>query len=121
LDGLLEYARELRPKVIGQHYPSAHLPDGDPQGNYLPGHDGLPEACGFGQPLIEPVAPEPGDVALFRFGRCFSHGSIVTEWPQLIHAWHAGGVIQTNATQPLFVNRPVRFFSPFCTTEAQKS
>jgi NlpC/P60 family putative phage cell wall peptidase len=28
-------------------------------------------------------APAPGDVALFRFGRCFSHGAIVVEWPRI--------------------------------------
>src|SRR5947207_15287704 len=25
--------------------------------------------------------PEPGDIALFRFGRTFSHGAVVIEWP----------------------------------------
>jgi NlpC/P60 family putative phage cell wall peptidase len=57
--------------------------------------------------------PAPGDVALFRFGRCFSHGAIVTEWPRLIHAWHAGGVMRGDATQSLLTGRAVRFFSPF--------
>jgi NlpC/P60 family putative phage cell wall peptidase len=57
--------------------------------------------------------PRPGDVALFRFGRCFSHGAVVTEWPQLIHAWHAGGVMRGDATQPLLAGRKVRFFDPF--------
>src|SRR5262249_33983795 len=33
-------------------------------------------------------APGPGDIALFKFGRCFAHGVIVVEWPRLIHAWH---------------------------------
>jgi cell wall-associated NlpC family hydrolase len=36
--------------------------------------------------------PGAGDVAVFRFGRCFAHGAIVTAWPRLI---------------------PVRFFTPF--------
>jgi len=61
--------------------------------------------------------PGRGDVALFRFGRCFSHSTIVTEWPQLIHAWHAGGVMRGDATQPLLAGRAVRFFSPFPATE----
>jgi hypothetical protein len=52
-------------------------------------------------------------VALFRFGRCFAHGAIITEWPLLIHAWHSGGVIRGDALQPLLAGRPVRFFSPF--------
>jgi NlpC/P60 family putative phage cell wall peptidase len=58
-------------------------------------------------------AAGPGDVALFRFGRCYSHGAIVTDWPRLIHAWHAGGVMRSDATQPLLAGRAVRFFSPF--------
>ena len=57
--------------------------------------------------------PEPGDVALFRFGRCFSHGAIVTGWPHLIHAWRAGGVLRGDARQSLLAGRPVRFFDPF--------
>jgi len=31
--------------------------------------------------------PKPGDVVLWRFGRCFSHGAIVEEWPVVIHAY----------------------------------
>lgn len=30
--------------------------------------------------------PLPGDVVLYRFGRCFSHGAIVIEWPTIVHA-----------------------------------
>jgi len=38
-----------------------------------------------------PGPPLPGDVVLWKFGRCFSHGAIVIEWPQVIHA-HMGSV-----------------------------
>jgi len=31
--------------------------------------------------------PLPGDLVLFRFGRCVSHGAIVTAWPAVIHAY----------------------------------
>lgn len=31
--------------------------------------------------------PLPGDVAVFRFGRCFSHGAIVVSWPTVIHSY----------------------------------
>ncbi len=31
--------------------------------------------------------PLPGDVALYRFGRCAAHGAIVVEWPQIVHAY----------------------------------
>jgi cell wall-associated NlpC family hydrolase len=33
-----------------------------------------------------PGPPLPGDIALFKFGKCWAHGAIVTDWPQLIHA-----------------------------------
>ncbi len=59
------------------------------------------------------VAPEPGDVALLRFGRCFAHGAIVTAWPMLIHAWHSAGVVRADATGPQLQGRAARFFSPF--------
>ncbi len=61
----------------------------------------------------EVEVPEPGDVALFKFGRCFSHSAIVTDWPLMIHAWNAGGVLRGDASQPMLAGRPVRFFSPF--------
>lgn len=31
--------------------------------------------------------PQPGDVIVYRVGRCFSHGAIVTEWPFIVHAF----------------------------------
>jgi len=31
--------------------------------------------------------PLPGDIVLWKFGRCFSHGAIVVEWPMVIHAY----------------------------------
>lgn len=30
--------------------------------------------------------PLPGDIAVWRFGRCFSHGAVVIQWPKIIHA-----------------------------------
>lgn len=55
----------------------------------------------------------PGDIAIFRFGRCFSHGAIVTGWPMLIHAFQLTGVVPFSAESGLLRSRPVRFFSPF--------
>ncbi len=41
--------------------------------------------------------PMPGDVALFRFGRCISHGAIVTDWPNIIHSYKpVGCVVEDN-------------------------
>ena len=31
-------------------------------------------------------APEPGDIAMFQFGRCVAHAAIVIEWPIVLHA-----------------------------------
>jgi hypothetical protein len=31
--------------------------------------------------------PQPGDIAMFRFGLCFSHAGIVEQWPMIIHAY----------------------------------
>lgn len=29
----------------------------------------------------------PGDIAVFQYGRCVSHGAIVIEWPIVLHAY----------------------------------
>jgi cell wall-associated NlpC family hydrolase len=34
----------------------------------------------------------PGDIALFKFGRCISHGAIVVTWPMIVHAFVRVGV-----------------------------
>jgi NlpC/P60 family putative phage cell wall peptidase len=57
--------------------------------------------------------PRAGDIALFRFGRTFSHGAIVAGWPRLIHAYWAIGVVWGDATLYPLKGRPVRFFTPF--------
>lgn len=31
--------------------------------------------------------PLPGDIVIWKFGRCFSHGAIVVNWPTIIHAY----------------------------------
>jgi len=30
--------------------------------------------------------PLPGDIIMFRIGRTYSHGCVVTEWPMVVHA-----------------------------------
>ena len=57
--------------------------------------------------------PQPGDVAVFKFGRCFSHGAIVVAWPRLIHAWWNAGVVYADADQPPLTGRPATFFDPY--------
>jgi cell wall-associated NlpC family hydrolase len=56
---------------------------------------------------------QSGDVAVFKFGRCFAHGAIVVSWPRLIHAWCDAGVVFADSRQPPLSGRQVRFFDPF--------
>ena len=63
-----------------------------------------------------PDPPQPGDIAVFKFGRCFAHGAIVLQWPRLIHAWHNAGVVYADATQGQLARRPLRIFDPFSAT-----
>jgi cell wall-associated NlpC family hydrolase len=39
------------------------------------------------------AAPQPADFIVFRFGRTFSHGAIVVEWPIVIHSYIPHGVL----------------------------
>lgn len=58
--------------------------------------------------------PLPGDLMMYRYGRCFSHGALVTSWPKIIHARKlAGRVLQGDAVadQDLLFVRP-RFARP---------
>lgn len=59
--------------------------------------------------------PKPGDVVLFKFGHCWAHGGIVTEWPNLIHANPPGKCRSDSfvSNYNLAKRRP-RFFSYWC-------
>ena len=61
--------------------------------------------------------PEPADIAVWKFGRCFSHGAIVVSWPLIIHASTGRPCTQENAQNaqwlsrlPSGKSRPVKFF-----------
>jgi cell wall-associated NlpC family hydrolase len=41
----------------------------------------------------------PGDVALFKHGRIFSHGAIIKEWPMIIHSWAKLGCVCESSTE----------------------
>jgi len=43
--------------------------------------------------------PLPGDVILYQYGRCISHGAIVVDYPTIIHAYIRIGVVYADATQ----------------------
>ena len=54
--------------------------------------------------------PQPGDIALFRFGRCYSHGGIVTAANPvaIIHAFRdVGFVIEENVHQNPVLMKPI--------------
>lgn len=44
-----------------------------------------------------PAPTGPGDFVLWRWGRTFSHGAIIIEWPNIIHSVIGQGVIRDNA------------------------
>ncbi len=46
----------------------------------------------------EVETPLPGDVVLFKFARCVSHGGIVLDWPNIIHSYIGQGVVYADAT-----------------------
>jgi NlpC/P60 family putative phage cell wall peptidase len=59
--------------------------------------------------------PEPGDIALFKYGRLYWHGGIVVEWPKLIHAFADRGEVcwGDGENGRLAQHRPVKFLSAF--------
>lgn len=60
---------------------------------------------------VEVDEPKPGDVALFQFGRCISHGAIVVEWPMVIHSYFREGVTLADATQGQLKGRVRKFYT----------
>ena len=65
----------------------------------------------------EVLGPKPGDVAVFRYGRCYSHGGVVTRQDPLtiVHAFFpARRVLEEPIAQNVHLSDPkraVRFFS----------
>lgn len=55
--------------------------------------------------------PLPGDIAIFKFGRSFSHGSIVYEWPIVISSLTDQGVAFADANKELLGNRERLIYS----------
>jgi NlpC/P60 family putative phage cell wall peptidase len=64
---------------------------------------------------IDPAEVQPGDVLLFKFGRAFSHGAIVTDWPRIVHANRKdGAVVLGDVTHDAdLIGRPMKAFSYF--------
>ena len=68
----------------------------------------------------EVASPRVGDILVWQFGRCFSHGAVLVNDAEVCHAYYAAGqVIVSRRHEPLldFISdgranlpRPVRFF-----------
>lgn len=56
--------------------------------------------------------PVPGGLALWKVGRIFSHGSIVTEWPRVVHAvaWADLVLEENNVMNTSLRDCPVEFY-----------
>jgi cell wall-associated NlpC family hydrolase len=56
----------------------------------------------------------PGDIVLYRFGRCISHGAIVLAWPQIIHAYIRLGVVMDEGERNTVLRKAqAGFWSPW--------
>lgn len=57
----------------------------------------------------------PGDLAIWKYGRCYSHAAIVIDLPEVLHAViRGGGVVRGNADRDEELrSRPVKFFTLF--------
>ncbi len=63
--------------------------------------------------------PEPADIAIFKFGRCFSHAALVIVWPQIIHAYRPErAVVYGDAARGPLRDRQVQFYSRFARLDA---
>jgi cell wall-associated NlpC family hydrolase len=67
---------------------------------------------------IDEGKQQPGDIAIWKFGRCFSHAALIIDWPTVIHAHMTAGMVTledvSKAEWLLKIGkdpRPVRFFS----------
>lgn len=69
---------------------------------------------GWVQKYAKPTeTPRAGDIALFKFGRCISHGAIVVDWPLMIHSHLGIGCVYVNATDAELNGRLAGFYTVF--------
>lgn len=62
---------------------------------------------------IDRSSVQPGDFAIWKFGRTFSHGAIIIDPPIVIHSYIGLGVVMADMDEEeeLLPRRPVRFFT----------
>ena len=55
--------------------------------------------------------PQPADIVIYKYGRCYSHAGIVVDWPIIIHAFRkASYVMQDDGTQGDLADREPLFY-----------
>lgn len=59
----------------------------------------------------ETDTPRPGDVAVWKFGRCFSHAAILCDDEHIIHSYIGQGVRLERRDADLFRGRAVKYFT----------
>lgn len=93
----------MTPAIDTGHYPSDwHF------------HRSEEQYLGWVQQHATPTdTPKAGDIALFKFGRCISHGAIVVEWPLMIHSHLGRGCVYVNATDAELNGRLAGFYTLF--------
>lgn len=65
----------------------------------------------YGKKLPDGQLPKPGDFVLYKFGRIYSHGAIVIEWPRIIHSYVGLGVCQAEGDQGHLAGRDAIFYT----------
>lgn len=62
---------------------------------------------------VEPGEEQPGDIAMYKFGRCVAHGTIIVDANYMIHAFEPDRQVSlTERTAPYMVDRFHSFWSP---------
>lgn len=61
----------------------------------------------------EVKVPQPADVAIFKWGRIYAHAGIVVDWPWILHAAPAIGVVRMRGDTGKLSGRAVKFISAF--------
>ena len=55
--------------------------------------------------------PQPGDFMVYKFGRAFSHGALIVEWPTIIHSYVNHGVVLSDGlADGALLSREHKFF-----------
>lgn len=103
-------------QILCAVYEAAGLVDYIDLGNYAPDWHACRTEELYLQWLLRVGATEvphgqPGDVAVFRFGRTWSHGGILIAPDTVLHAAMHHGVIVSALNEPPLAGRPPRFFA----------